>query len=134
MGEGAGMAHAEQNLLEIPSSGYREDTPSRCPTSELDSMSPEGMLGSLGRGLTRSTLLRAAGPRHPGGAQHPGGVMALQEPGTRGTMEPGREKSSPAPGSLQRPLLTTSNTVPTGERGLACPSPFSQNRQGRMDL
>lgn len=44
------------------------------------------------------------------------GETALQEPGKRSTLEPGREKPSPAPVSLQRPLLTKFNIVPAGEK------------------
>lgn len=53
------------------------------------------------------------------------GENALQDPGKRSTLEPGREKSGPAPASLQHPLLTKFNIVPPGEKCLEGLSPFS---------
>lgn len=51
--------HAGRTCWKYPLQGNRGDIHSRCPSSELDSKPPEGMLGSVGRGLNNSTLLRA---------------------------------------------------------------------------
>lgn len=60
--------HTGRTCWKYPLQGNKEDIHSRCPTLGLDSKSPEGMLGSVGQGLTSSPLgsFRA---RHPGGAR-----------------------------------------------------------------